>query len=84
MLLGYYEKPKLCPQFKMIQILGGRFLTVVHKGPYNKIKSAYDVLQEEINRKKYKVRDFPLEYYLNDYHNVGEDELLTKVMFPIE
>lgn len=82
--LGYYEKPKLCPEFKTIEVPGGRFLTVVHKGSYNKLKFAYDTLQEEINRKKYKVRDFPLEYYLNDYHHVGEDELLTKVMFPIE
>ena len=83
-LLGYYAKPKPSPLFKIISIPGGKFLTLVHKGPYNKLKFAYDALREEINRKKYKVRDFPLEYYLNDYHHVGEDELLTKVMFPIE
>ena len=48
------------------------------------MKSAYDALREAINRKKYKVRVFPLEQYLNDYRHVGEDELLTKVMFPIK
>ena len=83
-LFGYYKKPRPTPGFKTIEIPGGKFLTVVHKGPYNKIKVAYDTLLEEINRKKYKVRSFPLEHYLNDYHHVGEDELLTKVMFPIE
>ncbi len=58
---------------------------VIHKGPYKGLDRAYDALCTWLaDHPDYRLCASPLERYLNDPHQVGEEELETAVLFPVE
>ena len=46
--------------------------------------AGYEKILKEVKAKKYEVRYAPFEWYLNDPAKVSQEELLTKICFPIK
>jgi effector-binding domain-containing protein len=62
---------------------GGTVASTIHRGRYDQVGRAYEALTAWIPAHG---RDFggpPREFYLNDPHQVGEEEALTEVRFPL-
>jgi effector-binding domain-containing protein len=63
---------------------GGRFLSVLHTGPYPGVGKAYERLFAYMGEHGLAPGGPSRELYLNDPAEVPEDELLTEVQFPVE
>ena len=63
----------------------GLFAVYIHKGPYEGLVEAYDLLFGFwLLESEYVLRnDYAIEYYLNDVMGTPPDELLTKVCMPV-
>ncbi|CAL6072098.1 Transcription_activator effector binding [Hexamita inflata] len=83
-LIGTHQALAPIEGVKQHTIQGGKNLTTIHKGAYNKVGAAYQALLDEVAAKHLKMRGVPFEIYINDPSMVKEEELLTKVCFPIE
>ncbi len=55
----------------------------IHRGPYEECAAAYQVLTAWIQEHGHEHAGPPRELYLNDPHEVGEEEALTEIQFPI-
>lgn len=58
-------------------------LSIIYKGPYHKITSAYGIMMEYISIEGFEMIGAPREVYLNSPQEVPENELLTEIQFPI-
>lgn len=65
------------------ELEGGVMASTVHRGPYREIAPAYHTVTAWISEHGHEVAGPPREIYLNDPQTVSEDELLTRVDFPI-
>lgn len=63
---------------------GGKVVQCLYKGPYNKIKPAYEALTAWIEDRGYKDTGVSYEFYLNDLNEVTPEELLTRIAFPLK
>ena len=63
---------------------GGRFLSVLHTGPYPGVGKAYERLFSYMNEHRLVPVGPSRELYLNDPAEVPEEELLTEVQFPVQ
>lgn len=57
--------------------------STIHRGPYAGCALAYHALKDWIQEHGREIAGAPRELYLNDPGEVGEDEALTEVQFPI-
>lgn len=71
-------------EIKAGKIPAGKFAVVMHQGPYNKIRPAYDALKQFIKAQGKEATGVAYEYYLNDPEITKPDELLTRVVFPLK
>jgi effector-binding domain-containing protein len=55
----------------------------IHRGPYAECALAYQALVGWIREHGHEIAGPPRELYLNDPREVGEDEALTEIQFPI-
>jgi effector-binding domain-containing protein len=62
---------------------GGTFASTIHRGPYRECGRAYEALTAWIGEQGRQIVGPPRELYLNDPGEVGEDEALTEILFPI-
>ena len=62
---------------------GGRFLSVLHTGPYPGVGRAYERLFAYMGEHRLAPAGPSRELYLNNPHEVSEDELMTEVQFPV-
>lgn len=62
---------------------GGRFASTVHRGPYEECGPAYEALTAWIGEQGHQIVGPPRELYLNDPNEVGRDEALTEILFPV-
>jgi effector-binding domain-containing protein len=62
---------------------GGCVASTLHRGPYDQVGPAYEVLGAWIPEHRHDIVGPPREFYLNDPREVGEDRALTEVQFPI-
>ena len=62
---------------------GGPVATTIHRGPYAEIAPAYHTVAGWIQEHGHEMAGPPREVYLNDPREVGEDEQLTEVDWPI-
>lgn len=58
-------------------------LTIIHKGPYQEIGSAYGMIMEHVMKEDHEMIGAPRESYLNSPEEVPESELLTEIQFPV-
>ncbi|MDV2481347.1 MerR family transcriptional regulator [Methanoculleus sp. Wushi-C6] len=62
---------------------GGRFVSVLHTGPYGGVGKAYERLFAYMGEHGLAPAGPSRELYLNDPAEVPEDELMTEVQFPV-
>lgn len=65
------------------ELEGGSMASTVHRGPYAEIARAYHTVTGWISEHGHEIAGPPREIYLNDPQMVPEEELLTRVEFPI-
>lgn len=69
-------------QYKNIP--AGNAVTCTHKGSYAKLSETYTNMSAFIEKEKLNAKYIAYEYYLNSLGEVGEDELLTKVVLYVD
>jgi effector-binding domain-containing protein len=65
------------------ELEGGIMAATTHQGPYHEIAPAYHTLTSWISEHGHEMAGPPREIYLNDPQSVSEEELLTRVEWPI-
>ena len=71
-------------EIKSGRIPAGKFATVLHAGPYDKVGPAYEALTKWIAEKGYEPAGVAYEVYLNDPDETKPEDLKTQVMFPLK
>ena len=82
-----FPVPKELPGKGEIQggrIPAGKFATVLHAGPCDRVGPAYEALAKWIAEKGYQVTGVAYEVYLNDPNETKPEDLKTQVMFPLK
>lgn len=69
---------------EVVTLPGGRFVSVLHTGPYPGISKAYERLFAYMGEHRFAPAGPSRELYLNDPGEVPEEELLTEVQFPVQ
>lgn len=59
-------------------------ITTIYQGPYKDIEKAYIPMMDYLAENKLESTGIYYEYYLNDPADTPENELLTKVIFPLK
>ena len=72
------------PDISLKTIPGGKTLTVIHKGSYNKLGMAHKKVFDYINENGLNMHGTGRELYLNDPSNTPEEDLLTEIQYPLE
>ena len=82
----FESPPKSEAPARPIEIDGGRYAVLRHKGPYAELKTSYDWLYGTwLPESGVTVRDAPpFEEYVNNPMNAEPEELLTDIFMPIE
>lgn len=55
----------------------------MHQGPYSKIRPAYDALKKFVKSQDKEATGVAYEYYLNDPKITKTEDLLTRIVFPL-
>jgi effector-binding domain-containing protein len=72
------------PEGMRVRVLpGGKCAATVHQGPYDELGGAYEALTSWIAESEYRIAGPPREQFLNDPTEVGQEEALTEILFPI-
>ncbi|HZD16870.1 MAG TPA: GyrI-like domain-containing protein [Actinomycetota bacterium] len=67
-----------------VRILAGtRCASTIHRGPYGELGAAHDALRAWIGSQGHQIAGPPRELYLNDPNEVGQEQALTEILFPI-
>lgn len=70
-------------EIKSGEIPPGTAATCLHKGPYDKIGSAYTALSAWLKEKGRESSGPAYEFYLNDPSTTPPEQLMTLVLFPL-
>jgi effector-binding domain-containing protein len=70
-------------EIKPGEIPAGKQVSCTHKGPYAQVGPAYNALMQWVKQNGYTPTGTAYEFYLNDPTTTPENELLTKIMFPL-
>ncbi|MFV0407505.1 MAG: MerR family transcriptional regulator [Propioniciclava sp.] len=65
------------------ELEGGAMASTVHRGPYREIGPAYHAVTEWVAHHGHEIAGPPRETYLNHPNEVAEQDLLTRVDFPL-
>jgi len=66
------------------QVPGGKLAFALHVGPYSEIAPAYDALTEYVKEQGYKPAGVAYEFYLNDPGGTPQEQLQTRIVFPLK
>ncbi len=69
---------------KASEIAAGKYGTAVHVGPYDTMEPSYELLNQWIKDNGYEVEGLAIELYLNDPREVGPENTLTEIQFPLK
>ncbi len=85
MLIGFPLKEKTEGEgnIKSGTIEKGKFVKMLHRGPYQKVGSTYKAMGEFIKKENFKIKNESIEYYLNDPKTTKKEDLETIVMIPL-
>lgn len=62
---------------------GGNFIRAIHEGPYMKVSETYKKIMDYARSNNNSVKNYSIEFYLNDPRKVPESELKTEILVPI-
>jgi effector-binding domain-containing protein len=71
-------------EIKAVSQPAGKYAMTMHKGPYNKVRPAYNALTKKVKDEGYQTTGVAYEYYFNDPGNTKGSDLLTQVVFPLK
>lgn len=66
------------------EIPAGKKAAGIHRGPYREMAGLYDAMQKWMTENGHQPTGIVYEFYLNSPMEVSEDELLTRVVFPLK
>ena len=66
------------------EIPGGKLLTCLHIGPYDKSTAAYEAMQQWLDANACEATGVAYEFYLNDPTVTPPDALQTQILFPLK
>jgi len=66
------------------EIPAGKRVSCMYKGPYKDMEAPYNAMVQWINENGYEPTGVSYEYYYNNPAEVSENELLTKIVFPVK
>lgn len=72
------------PAFEVHTLPGGTTLSLIHKGPYSLLHTAWSRIGAYAEEREFKITGPHRELYLNDPCTVAEEELLTELQIPID
>jgi len=72
------------PAMEVRILPGGKVLSLIHKGSYNKLHEAWSRIGAYAEEKEYVPNGLHREVYLNDPNIVSEEELLTGLQIPVD
>ena len=67
----------------MARTYGGKVVESMHKGAYDTLEETYTAMMRYVQENSLEMTGVYYDWYLNDPDNTPEDELLTKVVFPV-
>jgi len=71
-------------EIRASEIPGGKQVSYMYKGPYNKMEPVYQAMTEWMAANQYIPTGVAYEFYYNSPDQVPETELLTKIVFPVQ
>jgi len=71
-------------EFYMSKTCEGRAIMAMHKGAYKDIEKTYAPMMQYLAENKLESTGVYYDYYLNNPADTPENELLTKVVFPLK
>ena len=71
-------------ELHMSKTYEGKVLAGTYKGPYSGLEQAYGELMKHAQENNLELVGVYYDYYLNDPSVTPEDELLTKIVFPVK
>lgn len=71
-------------EIKSGKIPAGKCVSYVHKGSYSQMEPAYNALMQWISKNGYTPTGVVYEFYYNSPTEVPENELVTKIVFPLK
>ena len=66
------------------EIPAGKQASCLHIGPYSQVEPAYDALMQWAKENGHTPTGVAYEFYLNDPGETPENELQTRIMFPLK
>jgi len=72
------------PAMEVRILPGGKVLSLIHKGSYNKLHEAWSRIGAYAEEQEYVPNGLHREMYLNDPNIVSEEELLTELQIPVD
>jgi effector-binding domain-containing protein len=66
------------------EIPAGKRVSCLYKGPYSGVEPVYEAMMQWINENGYTPSGIAYEFYYNAPDEVPENELLTKIVFPLK
>lgn len=71
-------------EIEATMIPGGKQVSCMYKGPYNKMEPVYKAMTAWMATQNYVPTGIAYEFYYNDPSQVPVSELLTKIVFPVQ
>lgn len=72
------------PEMEVRSLPGGKVLSLIHKGSYNKLHEAWSRIGAYAEEREFVPNGPHREVYLNDPNTVSEEELLTELQIPVD
>ena len=78
------KRGKETDEITCYELPGAKMAKIMHKGPYQEETATYEKLFAWLEKNNKAVMGPTLEIYLNDPHEVAQEELLVEIYAPIE
>lgn len=70
-------------EIKKTNLEAGKYIRTIHKGPYMKVGNTYQRILDFAAERHLKLKNYSIEFYLNDPREVSAAELATEVLVPV-
>lgn len=70
-------------EIESVEIPAGSYAVLLHKGPYQNLRTSYDTLSSWIDAQGYKATGTAYEFYITDPTVTADDDHLTEIRFPL-